>query len=211
LKGYNLKKIGIVASYHPTQIKNKEKWLETALLMNETFDFAVILVAYPALLKDLLFYIDNLRQAGLSVFVQGFIGNYHGKQYPQSYSTTEKELLKKMMYSRHDYEFFINCKRPGLCNAGFKSLYIDRNGEVFSCGMGKGFKVGDLTKRTKLSFFDSPRPCIHDTCLCDTENINTLIFEQYYCLSGNNQHKYYYKFKGLAKDCKEFDEWKITY
>jgi MoaA/NifB/PqqE/SkfB family radical SAM enzyme len=211
LKGYNHQKIAIVASYHPTQIRDKRKWLDTALQINKEFDFAVILVAYPPLLRELPLLVNELKQAGLEVFIQGFIGNYDNKQYPYSYTAEEKTFLKEIMYSRHDYEFFINCKKPGLCNAGYKSLYINKDGEVFSCGMGKGMKLGNLLKSTEIYFFNSPRPCTHETCLCDTEYINTLIFEQHYFLTGINQHKYSYKFRQLSKYIKELDEWEIAY
>jgi MoaA/NifB/PqqE/SkfB family radical SAM enzyme len=211
LKGYVHRKVAIVASYHPTQIKDKRKWLDTALQMNKKYDFAVILVAYPPLMNELSLFITELRQAGLEVFVQGFIGSYDNKQYPYSYTPEEKSFLKEIMYSRHDYEFFIHCKKPGLCNAGYKSLYINKDGEVFSCGMGKGINLGNLLKSPEIYFFNSPRPCTHETCLCDTEYINTLIFEQHYVFDGINQHKYSYKFKQVSKYIKELDEWQIAY
>lgn len=211
LAGYDHKKLAIVASYHPTQIKNKSNWLRTAQQMNQKFDFAVVLVAYPPLLKELPGLVSELKQEGIEVFVQGYIGQHGDQQYPDSYTPEEKYMLKKIMYSRHDYEFFINCKRPGLCNAGFKSLYVNEAGDVYSCGMGKGVMLGNLLKSSEIYFFDGPRPCIHASCLCDTENINTLVFEQYYEIIGTNQHKYAYKFKNLSEHIQELDEWEIEY
>lgn len=211
LAGYDQQKLAIVASYHPTQIKNKSKWIRTAQQMNQKFDFAVVLVAYPPLLQELPDLINELKQEGIEVFVQGYIGEYGDKQYPDSYTIEEKSLLKKIMYSRHDYEFFINSKRPGLCNAGFKSLYVNEEGGVYSCGMGKGVKLGNLLESSEIYFFDGPRPCIHSTCLCDTENVNTLVFEHHYKIKGINQHKYAYKFKNLSDHIRELDEWKIEY
>jgi MoaA/NifB/PqqE/SkfB family radical SAM enzyme len=211
LKGYNQNKVAIVASYHPTQIKDKRRWLDTAIKLNNEYDFSVILVAYPPLLKELLLLKNELMQVGLEVFIQGYIGIYDKKQYPVSYTIDEKAFLRTIMYSRHDYEFFINCKKPGLCNAGYKSLFINKTGDVLSCGMGKGVKLGNLLENRKLLFFDNPRPCVHETCTCDTENINTLIFEQYYIMKGKNQHKYNYRFKKFVNYIKELDEWEISY
>lgn len=211
LNGYNHRKVAVVASYHPTQIRDKKQWLSTAVAMAKEYDFAAIVVAYPPLMKELAGQVSELRSAGIETFIQGFIGIHDGKSYPGSYSPDDRQLLKQLMYSRHDYEFFVNCKKPGLCNAGYKSLYIDKNGEVYSCGMGKGVKLGDLTQNSEVSFFNSPRPCIHETCLCDTENMNTLIFDQHYSLAGKNQHKYMYRFQELAKEIKELDEWEISY
>ena len=131
LKGYNHEKIAIVASYHPTQIKDKRRWLHTALQINQRFEFAVVLVAYPPLLRELLELVNELKQEGIEVFVQGYVGQYNDQQYPHSYTIEEKSLLKTIMYSRHDYEFFINCRKPGLCNAGYKSLFVNKEGDVF--------------------------------------------------------------------------------
>jgi hypothetical protein len=211
LQSFHRKKVAIVASYHPSQIKDKKKWIETASRIKNEYDFAAIVVAYPPSMGDLRSHIENLRAAGIETFIQGFIGNYGDNVYPASYTSEERTLLKELMYSRHDYEFFVNCKKPGLCNAGYKSLYIDKNGEVYSCGMGKGVKLGNLLKSREILFFDSPRPCIHDTCLCDTENMNTVVFEQHYSLSGKNQHKYSYRFKELAEEINGLDEWDISY
>lgn len=211
LAGYDHRKLAVVASYHPTQIKNKSKWIRTAQQMNQEFDFAVVLVAYPPLLQELPGFVNELKREGIEVFVQGYIGQYNDKQYPDSYTTEERSLLKTIMYSRHDYEFFINSKRPGLCNAGFKSLYVNEEGGVYSCGMGKGVKLGDLLESREIYFFDGPRPCIHTSCLCDTENVNTLVFEHHYKIKGINQHKYAYKFKNLSEKIRELDEWEIEY
>lgn len=211
LAGYDHQKLAIVASYHPTQIKNKSTWIRTAQQMNQKFDFAVVLVAFPPLLKELPDLVNELKQEGIEVFVQGYIGQYGDKQYPDLYTSEEKSLLKKIMYSRHDYEFFINSKRPGLCNAGFKSLYVNEEGGVYSCGMGKGVKLGNLLESREIHFFDGPRPCIHASCLCDTENVNTLVFEHHYKIKGINQHKYSYKFKNLSEHTRELDEWEIVY
>jgi len=211
LAAYDHQKLAIVASYHPTQIKSKSMWIRTAQQMNQKFDFAVVLVAYPPLLKELPDLVNELKQEGIEVFVQGYIGQYGDKQYPNSYTIEEKSLLKKIMYSRHDYEFFINCKRPGLCNAGFKSIYVNEGGNVYSCGMGKGVNLGNLLESSEIYFFDGPRPCIHPSCLCDTENVNTLIFENHYKIKGINQHKYTYKFKTMSEYIRELDEWEIEY
>lgn len=209
LQGYNHQKVAIVASYHPTQIRDTAQWLHTALQMNQKFDFAVIFVAYPPMLKKLPGLVNELKQEGLEVFVQGYIGQYQNQSYPSSYTAEEKSLLKTIMYSRHDYEFLINRRQPGLCNAGYKSFYVNHEGHVFSCK--KGRRLGNLLQNNEMYFFNSARPCIYDFCSCDTENINTAVFEQHYIMKGINQHKYSYKFKDLSKYIPELDEWEIIY
>jgi hypothetical protein len=43
------------------------------------------------------------------------------------------------------------------------------------------------------------------------ENRNTVVFESYYKVSGMNQHKYEYRFKGLAQKDERFAEWNMQY
>lgn len=209
---FDQSKIAIVASYHPTEIKDKQGWFETALYMNKSFDFAAVLVAYPPLIKDLPAIRDQLNSEGIEVFVQGFIGNYEGREYPAAYSEEEKQVLREVFYSRHDYEFFVRVKKPGLCNAGYRSFYVDMSGLVRPCGMGSNSPVlGNLLIDTRIQLFDGPRPCMFDSCLCDTENLNTVIFEQHYIRSGLNQHKFVYRFRDEAKTMPKMDEWEIEY
>lgn len=210
--GFDHSKISIVASYHPSEIKNKEKWLQTACHIKKRYDFAVVLVAYPPFLKDLLKIKKEFAEYGIEVFVQGFIGNYDAREYPGAYTAEEKKLLRKVFYSRHDYEFFVESKKPGLCNAGYRSFYVDMTGMVKPCGMGALSPViGSLLTNSEIKLWNGPRPCMYDTCFCDTENINTVIFEQYYKHTGINQHKFVYRFKDQVEIFPQLDEWEISY
>jgi len=207
------KKIAIVASYHPTEIRNQEAWLDTALWVNERVDFAVILVGYPPLIPQLPAVLDRLNGLGITVFIQGFIGSYDGRKFPQQYSLEEKQSLRKLCYSRHDYEFFIEARKPGFCLAGYNSFYVDMSGVVRACGVG-GWPwpfMGNISENPQVTLLPGPHPCINDTCLCDTEYINTAIFAEYYKHTGLNQHKYTYKFKELAARFPQLDEWNIPY
>ena len=81
-------------------------------------------------------------------------------------------------------------------------------GVVKPCGMGNLLPpIGNLLKDTEIQFYDGPRPCVYNSCLCDTENMNTVIFEKHYQHKGINQHKYVFKNNGLLNK----DEWKIKY
>ncbi len=212
LHGFDHSKTSIVASYHPSEIKDKEKWIQVACHIKKRYDFAVVLVGYPPFIKDLLKIKKELTGYGIEVFVQGFIGNYNGREYPGAYTVEEKKLLRKVFYSRHDYEFFAESKKPGLCNAGYRSFYVDMTGMVRPCGMGALSPViGNLLSNPEIKPWDGPRPCMYDACLCDTENINTVIFEQHYRQTGINQHKYIYRFKNEAEKFPQMDEWKINY
>jgi hypothetical protein len=89
---------------------------------------------------------------------------------------------------------------------------VSAQGEVFPCGMGEYREpLGDLSRSPDLLLRDSPVPCPFQTCQCDTENYNTVMFESYYKLSGKNQHKYEYRFKDLAQKDECFAEWNVQY
>ena len=213
LRSFDMRKVAIVATLHPTQVKDQNDWMATAKYMNDNCDFFVCLVAYPPIVSRLSELKLHLEKTGFSVFIHSFIGIYNDKRYPQSYTNEERELFRKLFYSRHDYEFFVALKKPGLCNAGFKSFYVSMDGTVYSCGMGKPSmtRLGNLAESTRIDLFDCPRPCINETCLCHTENNNTVCFSQYYVRKGINQQNYSYRYKDLAEISPEFDEWKILY
>jgi MoaA/NifB/PqqE/SkfB family radical SAM enzyme len=210
--GFDDSKVAMVASYHPTEVKDLDQWLETAIYAHGRFDFAICLVAWPPILSEIPNLKDRFERNGLSVFVQAFIGLYNGREYPRSYTDEERENLKALFYSRHDYEFLMNMKKPGLCNAGHRSFYVSEEGEVTPCGQeGWGFSMGDLSRSPELMFADGPTQCPFATCQCDTENMNTVLFHQNYRLTGINQHKYAYRFKDAAKGNPALNEWTIRY
>ena len=213
LSGLDLSKIALVASYHPTEIKDKEKWLETATWMNDHLDFAVILVGYPPLMHQIGEIKSQLNNLGIEVFLQGFIGSHEGRLYPRAYTPEQKKILRQLSYSRHDYEFFIEARKPGFCYSGFNSFYLDMSGIVSACGVG-GWPwpiMGNLALKAAVNLLPGPHPCVSKTCLCDTEYINTTIFFEHYQFTGLNQHKYVYRYKELEKIFPQIDEWEIDY
>ncbi|MEM7019907.1 MAG: hypothetical protein AAF512_21535, partial [Pseudomonadota bacterium] len=183
-----------------------------AVYMNEHYDFSIIMVAWPPLMAELKERKAAFEAAGLEVFVQAFMGMHEDKMYPQSYTDEDKALLRQVFYSRHDYEFLVEHKRPGLCNAGHLSFHVDEMGIVTPCGEGQyNYILGDLSKSPELNLADGPLPCPFQTCGCDTENMNTVIFHNHYKRDGINQHTYKYRFLEEAKENPALGEWRISY
>jgi MoaA/NifB/PqqE/SkfB family radical SAM enzyme len=212
--GYRRDKVAVVASFHPTEIEDHEAWFDKAAGFHRRFDFAVVLVAFPDLLPDVPATKRKLEERGVQVFVQPYIGEHGGKSYPRDYSDEERALLRREMYSRHDYEFQVNLKRPGICHAGHRSIYVTPLGKVFPCGTGlytEAFVLGDLSQSPDLRLRDSPAPCPFQACQCDTENVNTVDFETHYQRTGKNQHTYEYRFNDLAEQDERFAEWNVRY
>jgi hypothetical protein len=212
LAGFREDKVAIVASFHPTEVKDHHRWMETATAMAASYDFAVVLVAYPPLLGGIAGYRAKLRGMGIETFVQPFIGMIASKSYPRDYSAEERSFLKSIMYSRHDVEYLLNLKKPGLCKAGFRSIYVNPEGLVFPCGMGTYSEpLGNLAEGPDVKLRSGVAPCPFQTCQCDTENINTVQFGIYYEHDSANQHKYRYRFREAALTDRGLDEWRIDY
>lgn len=212
LENYRTDKVAIVASFHPSEVENPDQWVDVAAQMSLDYDFSVVMVAFPPFLENLKANYEMLTSRGLEVFIQPFIGVWEKKMYPHAYSPDEEELIRSIMYSRHDYEFLMKLKKPGLCNAGYLSLYVNPHGVVYPCGMGAYEKsIGDLSESPTLQLRSFATPCPFQQCQCDTENINTVQFSQFYKFDALNQHKYHYRFSEEAKLDKRVNEWKVSY
>lgn len=211
LAPYEQAKLAFVASFHPTDVSNRDVWIESARWFDERFDFAVVVVGYPALMSTIEENIAWLRGHGLTVFVQPFIGTMDGRDYPDSYSPAERALIGRVMYSRHDREFLLDKAKPGLCYAGSTYFYVTEEGRVLSCGQNPGNEVGDFTRSSELRMSPQPMACPFATCQCDTENLNTVIFDEHYELTGINQHKFRYRFADRARTDPAWSEWNIPY
>ena len=211
-EGFNQSKVAIVASFHPTEIKDVDSWIATASEMAKRFDLVTMSVAYPGFISTLPDIKKRLNKSGLEFFVQPYIGSYEEQVYPHAYADEELQITREVMYSRHDQEFLLNIKHPGLCNAGFRYLFVSPMGKVTPCGgADHGVELGDLLVSPSIKLRNGPRPCPADRCQCDTENVNTVVFENHYQLPGLNQHRFRYRFSEDAQKFPWMDEWKIEY
>ena len=186
-QGFELSKLALVCSFHPTEIKDIDGWIETAAKMNNDVDLAIVLVAWPPLMDSLKANKQRLEREGLDVFVQAFHGWHEEQKYPESYSEADRDLLKSVFYSQHDYNHMVDLKQPGDCYAGVDYIYVDINGNVSRCGTYKR-PLGNIFGEVNL--LTQPAPCPGTQCWCDTENLNTVEFRETYQLLGKNQHKY---------------------
>lgn len=186
-RGFDLSRVAMVCSFHPTEIKDVQRWIETAVEVNKIVDLAIVLVAWPPLMKTLKENKKRLEDVGLEVFVQAFHGWDEEQKYPETYSEEDRALLREVFYSQHDFDHMVELKQPGDCYAGVDYVYVDINGNVSRCGTYKT-PIGNLFGELRL--LDRPAPCPGTECWCDTENLNTVEFRNQYELVGLNQHKY---------------------
>lgn len=184
-------KLAFVASCHPTEIADLDGWLDVARRMAAEYDLMVMFVAYPPALESLPALRDRIHDAGLECFVQPFMGEFAGRHYPAAYTEAERALVRSLMYCRHDEEYLLELKKPGLCSAGQRAFFIDSWGKVYPCGAGPYAQpIGDFTRSSVVALRPGPAACPFSTCQCDTENINTLEFSERYIRPGINQHRF---------------------
>ncbi|MCO8124534.1 hypothetical protein NHH03_22535 [Stieleria sp. TO1_6] len=186
-QGFDLSRVALVCSFHPTEIKDVDKWIETAVQINQIVDLAIVLVAWPPLMAELRANKARMEAVGLEVFVQAFHGWHDQEKYPEAYSDDDRALLRDVFYSQHDFDHMVDLKQPGKCYAGVDYVYVDINGNVSRCGTYKT-PIGNVFKQ--LNLLQRPAACPGTECWCDTENLNTVEFRENYQLVGLNQHKY---------------------
>lgn len=185
--GFDLSKIAMVCSFHPTEIPDVEGWMDTAEQIKDDVDLAIVLVAWPPLVDSLVEHKRRLEERGLDVFVQAFHGWHEKKKYPEAYTDAEREILRSVFYSTYDYAYMVDLKRPGACYAGVDYIYVDIEGRVSRCGT-YNTPMGSIFDELRLQ--DRPTACPGNQCWCDTENLNTVEFRRQFELVGLNQHKY---------------------
>jgi hypothetical protein len=113
------------------------------------------------------------------------------KRYPSQYTKEEHDLVRRVMYSEHDIDYLLDLKKPDLCNAGYRAVFVKSSGLVYRCGGGTHAEsIGDLLHGTDIRLADGPRPCPFAACQCDTDIIHITEFADRYRLTGINQHKY---------------------
>ena len=94
---FDRSKIALVASFHPTEVRDRESWLETALALAGEASLSICMVAHPERFEDLAEAVPAFRARGLTVFVQPFIGRYRGRLYPEEYSAEERAFLRPVL------------------------------------------------------------------------------------------------------------------
>lgn len=191
LKNCNIKKLSIAAAYHSSEEKNIERYLDKILyLKNKGVSIVGILVAVPdeKTFELILKLRKKFHSMNVPFFPTGLQGNYNGKVYPNSYTDEQKKFLKKAMGNIIDYEYKIDIKKPGLCDAGRSYFHLAHDGTVSTC-MFLRKKMGNIfSSIPKLS--SVPIECDAKTCICQIEYWNTIDFKERYIHSTQNLHIY---------------------
>lgn len=153
------------------------------LLQNARFNVLVSLVMTPYVLRNFPRIYQELEANGLHPIPKVIRGKNDGKNFPESYSSGEKhlirhyilqaekeygEVIKNMMeqpsinmFSDHQFLEGIKDYRGRMCSAGFKFVVIAPNGTIIRCGSSDVF--GNLLLRN-VRLLDASKICNTSYC-----------------------------------------------
>jgi MoaA/NifB/PqqE/SkfB family radical SAM enzyme len=127
----------IRAALHPRGEEHLPRFLENLLRARaQGARVMVIFVAHPGRFGKIGRYRDFFRQHQIPVWLTLFSGSFQGRAYPQSYTPEQIEFMQvdqNWWYTRLYPE--IRCRDfSGIpCLAGWKSLFIDPDGNLRRC------------------------------------------------------------------------------
>ncbi|MDD5102359.1 MAG: hypothetical protein PHH62_05185, partial [Endomicrobiaceae bacterium] len=155
-------KVSISISFHP-EFDDAETVIERAKYLKEKGFLAEFInyCCYPPHISKLMDYVKLFKDNGLTIKAIPFCGNYNDKNYPDSYTVEEKEILGI------NEVWEANVKRKGtLCAAGQKSALIFPDGKVARCGqIGERILVGNIFDKN-FKLLDKAQECDVDICPC---------------------------------------------
>lgn len=159
------------AALHPQGELNLELFIQNLLSAKKMgANVRCVYVAHPSRLDKVDEYQSKFKKHDIPVELVAFRGEYQGRNYPESYTTSERVLLgldTQDWYARLHSE--IICREfAGIpCLAGYLSLYIGKDGELHRCENDRS--VLDRP-------YDRAIPCPMKWCDCGLllEELNTL-------------------------------------
>lgn len=153
-------------NFHAAFIKDLNEFIrKVKLLHNAGFDAGVCYLAYPPQLGMLDFYKKKFEENGIRFALAAFWGKYQDRQYPDSYSVKEKEMIKPYLGDIDRIDYHLNAASPKskICNAGYKYANIQGDGKVVRCAQYPEHFFGNITD-PNFSLFDAPQPCEKNVC-----------------------------------------------
>lgn len=188
--GFPPGKLGVACTYHPSHAGDLGAFLDKIrMLREEGVAVAAGCVAYPPNLSIVAEMKARCDELGLPLFVNAFFGTYGGRDYPTAYAEAERETLRRLVYSDHDFEYLFvpRATRGEMCGAGWSAVMVAPNGDYYRCSYEYNVglaPLGNLLRDRCLRLFDRPLPCPADHCFCTAETTNTMRFEERYERTG---------------------------
>lgn len=163
-------RIGV--SYHPEFVGFEEFYAKAVKLKKAGFEVWANYVAYPSILEGMDECKRRFEEAGISMSILPFKGQYKGKTYPEAFTEEERAFLRKLgtePWVQKTLDFTFDKKqqqtRNKKCRMGQMYAKISANGDALSCCTGNAVKLGNVIQGT-FALLDEPVTCNDDKCPC---------------------------------------------
>lgn len=177
------KNVKIESSFHPEFISLEAFLKKVNSLRKKDYLVSATVVAYPPFLGKIMDYKEIFKQENLKLNIYPYRGPYEARKYPEGYTDSERELLKKLgmeigiKASRELMEAYDSTKKEGLsiedkektCRMGQRYAKIVPNGDAYRCCAAVNKDWGRLGNIAKKSFglLGEPRSCPdYQYCRC---------------------------------------------
>ncbi|MDD5165966.1 MAG: radical SAM protein [Candidatus Omnitrophica bacterium] len=141
---------------------------KTLILKKAGFKGGVCYLAYPPQMKKIKSLSERFSKEGINFALAAFWGKYEGKDYPQSYSEKEKQMMRPFLGDIDRVTYHLNAVSPKgkLCNAGYRYASIQADGKVVRCGQLPDTVIGNITD-DGFQLLNGPAGCEADICPCN--------------------------------------------
>jgi MoaA/NifB/PqqE/SkfB family radical SAM enzyme len=166
----------ISSSYHPEYNRLEDFIKKVLYLKANNIYTSVSMVAWPPFLKDIPQVKAAMEDQGIQFLIIPLGGHFFDKDYPQGYTSEEREFLAKMSVmvsnpaSKVMYDFKVEQgdrkTKKRLCRMGQNFGMIRPNGDVFRCcTFEKAAFLGNIIDGT-FKLLDAPAWCELEPCNC---------------------------------------------
>lgn len=174
-------RVRINSSFHPEFVNSHDFINKLLFLRKNRYQASITVVAYPPFLKDIEGYKNVFEREGFNMIVFPYRGPYQDKKYPEAYSDSEKDFLKKFGASignetnKELYKIWVErkeeIKQDAVCRMGQRYSKIVPSGNAYRCcaAVNKDWgKLGNITDGS-FSFLKEPMLCLERSkhnCVC---------------------------------------------
>jgi MoaA/NifB/PqqE/SkfB family radical SAM enzyme len=161
-------KVDMDLNFHSLFIDIETVIRKTLKLNAAGFRAGVCYLAYPPQMHKIKEYSERFSKEGINFALAAFWGEYCGKKYPESYTEQEREMMRPFLGDTARLVYHLNGESPRgrLCNAGYRSVSVQADGNVVRCGQLAHKSMGNITDE-RFELFSAPSPCEADRCPCN--------------------------------------------
>jgi len=136
---------------------------KSLFLKNAGFKSGICYLAYPPQMHKIKYLSRIFAAHGINFALAAYWGNYNGKNYPDSYTQEEKDMMRPYLGDIDRVSYHLNAKSPKgkLCNAGYKYADIQGDGRVVRCGPMNNKSIGNI--------FDGDFQLLKGPSVCEAE------------------------------------------